>query len=108
MSQAPSRLDKLMKILDADPSDAFVLYGIAQEHARAGGPEEQAKAVEFYDRCLAADPAYCYAYYHKAVSLQALGRVDEAKATLTAGEDAAKKAGDAKALGEISGFLAAL
>src|SRR5438552_3153283 len=58
-----SRLDKLRKILAAEPTDAFTLYGVAQEYAKAG---DTASAVEFYNRCLAADPAYCYAYYHKA------------------------------------------
>jgi tetratricopeptide (TPR) repeat protein len=99
------RLPQLLKLLAADPADPFVLYGIAQEHARAG---DHAAAVGFYDRCLAADPLYCYGYYHKAVSLLALGRSDDARATLIAGEAAARDAGDGKALNEISGLLMTL
>lgn len=93
-----SRLVQLHKLLAADPTDAFVLYGLAQEHAKAG---DHAAAVGFYDRCIAADQAYCYAYFHKARSLQALGRADEARSTLAAGIDAARRAGDAKALSEM-------
>ena len=37
-----SRLDKLLKMLEAEPNDAFVLYGIAQEHANA---ERHADAI---------------------------------------------------------------
>jgi tetratricopeptide (TPR) repeat protein len=93
---------QLEKLLALDPHDPFVLYGLAQEHARAGDP---AKAVEFYDRCLAADPAYCYAYFHKAKVLEAAGRAPEAIRALEAGLAAAKKAGDTKAVGEISAYL---
>jgi len=100
-----SRLDQLLKILAAEPGDAFALYGAAQEYAKAG---DAAKAVEFYDRCLAADPAYCYAYYHKARVQADSGDTSEAIATLRTGLDAAKRAGDAKAAGEIAALLDSL
>lgn len=101
------RLAQLEKLLALDPADAFVLYGIAQEHAKDGAAGHE-RAIPFYDRCLAADAAYCYAYYHKAVSLIALGRVDEARQTLTAGQAAAKTAGDTKALGELTALAQTL
>jgi tetratricopeptide (TPR) repeat protein len=97
-----SRIAQLEKMLAAEPGDAFVLYGLAQEYAKAG---EMARAVEVYDRCLAADPGYCYAYYHKARAQEALGRVDDAAATLRAGVEAARRAGDAHAEGEIRAYL---
>jgi len=99
------RLEKLEKLLAADPTDAFVLYGLAQEHAKL---RDYTRAVEFYDRCLAADAHYCYAYYHKAVALQAMGRVEDARGALAAGITAAKAAGDQKALGELGTMLDAL
>lgn len=95
-------LDQLHRLLAADPSDAFVLYGIAQEHARL---KDYPKAVEFYDRCLATDPRYSYAYFHKARALEALGRAADAAATLRAGQKAAKAGGDPHALAEISAYL---
>lgn len=100
-----SRLDKLNRLLDADPNDAFVLYGIAQEYAKLG---EHPRAAEFYDRCLASDPNYLYAYYHKAVSQNEDGDAAGAQATLTLGVTRAKAAGDAKALSELQGFLDSL
>ena len=93
------RLAKLMKILAADPADPFVLYGIAQEHAKAGN---HAEAAAYYDRTLAADPLYCYAYFHKARSQQAAGDVAGALATVEQGLAAAQRAGDGKAQGELS------
>jgi len=96
------RLSKLLALHAADPADAFCLYGIAQEHARAG---RHGEALEWYDRTLAADPAYCYAYYHKARSLEDLGRALDACATLRAGLDAARRAGDGHALSELNAYL---
>lgn len=95
-------IEQLEKLLAADPADAFVLYGLAQEHAKRG---DTARAVEFYDRCLAVDPEYCYAYFHKAKALEAAGRAFDAVTTLRAGIAAAKRAGDQHALSEITGYL---
>lgn len=100
----PSIAD-LEKLLELDPTDAFVLYGLAQEHAKLGNTEA---ALSHYDRCLEADPAYCYAYYHKAVALKDAGRTDDAAATLRAGIEAATTHNDPKALGEITELLSAL
>src|SRR4051812_3468612 len=95
-------LEQLEKLLAVDPGDAFLLYGMAQAHAKQGG---HGKAVEYYDKCLAVDPAYCYAYYHKARSLESMGKTDEAVATLRAGLKAAKAANDSHAVSEISSLL---
>lgn len=97
-----SRLAQLEKLLAVDPGDAFVLYGIAQEHAKAG---DAAKAVEFFDRCIAADGSYCYAYYHKARTLMSQGNADAARCTAKEGLTAAERAGDGKAAGELAALL---
>ncbi|MEM1186409.1 MAG: tetratricopeptide repeat protein [Planctomycetota bacterium] len=96
---------QLEKLLSVDPEDTFVLYGLAQEHAKAG---DHAKAVEHYDRCLAVDEAYCYAYFHKARSLEAMGEPEAASETLRAGLLVAQRTGDAKATSEIAGYLSEL
>jgi tetratricopeptide (TPR) repeat protein len=95
-------VEQLERILAADPGDAFVLYALAQEHAKLRAFD---KALVYYDRCLGVDRLYCYAYFHKAKVLEFLGRIDEARTTLTAGVAAAREAGDMKALSEISGAL---
>ncbi len=100
-----SRLQQLQKLLEMDEQDADVLYMIAQEHAHAG---RHMDAVGWYDRCVSADPGYAYAHFHKARSLESAGRVAEAKAALTEGAAAARKAGDGKALGEIEQYLSQL
>jgi tetratricopeptide (TPR) repeat protein len=95
-------IEQLQKLLAADPNDPFLLYGMAQEHAKQG---RHAEALAWYDRCLAADPKYAYAYFHKARSEEAMGNSDAAVATLRAGQAAARAAGDSHALSEISGYL---
>lgn len=97
-----SRLEKLSKLLAADPNDAFVLYAMAQEYAGAG---ESAKAVEYFDRCIAADPKHAYAHYHKAKVLDDAGDRPGALAAINKGLDAAKAGGDAKAAGELGALL---
>jgi tetratricopeptide (TPR) repeat protein len=95
-------IEQLERLLAATPEDPFILYALAQEHARLGHHD---RAVEFYDRCIAADPAYCYAYFHKARSLQALDRDAQAALSLQSGISAAEKIGDRKALSELSAYL---
>lgn len=94
-----SRLEKLERLLQADPRDTFTLYALAQEHAKAGA---HARAIEFFDRTLEVDPAYCYAYFHKARAQHATGDLPGARATALAGVQAALRAGDGKAHSELS------
>ena len=93
---------QLERLLAIDPDDPFLLYGLAQEHAKLG---QHGDAVRFYDRCLGADPAYLYAYFHQARSMAALGQRAQAAATLRTGLERARSAGDAKAAGEIEALI---
>ncbi len=100
-----SRVQQLMKLYEVDPADADVPYMLAQEHAKR---DEHDDAVVWFDRCLALDALYCYAYFHKARSLEELGRLGDARETLLMGMKAANDARDAKAQGEIAGYLESL
>jgi len=91
-------VEQLQRLLEADPNDTFVLYGLAQAHAANGDHDA---AIEAYDRCLATDRLYAYAYYHKARCEDAAGRRQAALETLATGLAAAREAGDQKAVGEI-------
>lgn len=95
-------LDQLQKMLASSPADAFLLYAIAQEHAKAG---DHARAVEYYDRAIATAPDDGYTYFHKARSLGAMGRTEQQVGALKAGIDAARRSGDGKALGELQAAL---
>lgn len=96
------RLDQIEKLLALEPNDPFLLYALAQEHAKLGRPDESLAA---YDRCLAADPLHAYACFHKARLLASLGRAGEAVVCARQGLDAANRSADAKAASELSGLL---
>lgn len=98
-------LEQLQRLLDLDDQDPFTLYAIAHEHAKLG---DHAQAIAFYDRCLAVNPDELYAYFHKARSQEATGDGAAGAETLSVGLARAKAAGDAKATGEIQGYLEAL
>jgi tetratricopeptide (TPR) repeat protein len=96
------RIKQLEAILQSEPGDTFCLYGLAMEHAKAGRHEA---AIEWFDRTLAVDPDYCYAYFHKAKSQEELGDLRTAIETLQAGLKRARAKGDGKAAGEIEAYL---
>lgn len=96
------RLDKLLKMLEKQPNDTFLLYGIALEHHKLGNP---LAALEFFDRVLALDPNYCYAYHRKGQILEETGDLEGARAAYRAGVEAAERAGDDHAREELAASL---
>lgn len=95
-------IEQLEKLLVADPGDAFVLYGLAMEHAKIAQID---RALDYFERCIAADPSYCYAYFHKARVQAEAGRAGDAIETLNRGINAARAAGDSHAMAEIRELL---
>ncbi len=96
------RLASLLRLNAAEPLDGFVLYGLAQECQKLGRFSE---ALEWYDRTITADPAQCYAYFHKAKTLEAANRASEAPAVLRAGLARARELKDHKAANELEAYL---
>ena len=103
MPGVSDRLDKLTKMLEREPNDTFLIYGLALEHKKLG---QHDRAIELLDRVIQIDPGYCYAYFQKGAVLESTGDNESAKAVYRAGVDAAKKKGDAHAQSEIEGALA--
>jgi tetratricopeptide (TPR) repeat protein len=89
-------------MLERDPNDPFLLYGIALEHKKLG---DAPAAVEFLDRVIAVDGGYCYAYHQKGLVHESRGEIEAAKAAYRAGIAAAEKKGDAHAREEIAAAL---
>src|SRR5690606_1082764 len=96
------RLAQLMKLHEAEPDDPFCTYGIALEHAKAARYDE---ALAWLDKTLAADANYCYAYFQKAKVYIARGDDAAARQVLTEGMEAARRAGDEHARGEMGELL---
>ena len=99
------RMRQLQQMLQRQPDDPFLLYGMAMEHKKAGAA---AAALDFFGQVLRRDPNYCYAYYQRALVHESLGDVEAARQSLREGLEAADRAADAHARGEIEAALATL
>ena len=101
MSESP-RMLQLRKLLEKEPKDPFLLYGIALEYKKAG---DLPAAIEHLDRVITLDPGYCYAYHQKGLAYEQAGDVEAAKRAYRDGIEAARKKGDLHAAQEIEGAL---
>jgi Flp pilus assembly protein TadD len=96
------RLRKLQEMLQKQPDDAFLLYGIAMEYKKAGQMKE---ALAQLDRVIAVDPGYCYAYYQKGLVLEETGDINAARNAYRTGIEMAGQKGDAHARSELQAAL---
>ncbi len=96
------RMSKLQAMLQKQPNDTFLLYGLAMEYKKAGDP---ASAVEHFDRVIALDPGYCYAYHQKGQTFEASGNREAARQAYRDGIAAATTKGDLHAREEITAAL---
>ena len=82
MAEPSQRMTRLQAMLEKQPDDPFLLYSLGMEYKNAGDP---ARALEWFDRTLRADPNYCYAYFQKGQTHESTGDAEAAKrATVTA------------------------
>ena len=100
--QTSAKLDKLRSMLERQPSDPFLLYGIALEHKKLGALDI---AIQYLERCTAADLNYCYAYFQIGQVRESQGHGDLARHAYNAGIVAAQRCGDAHAESELRGAL---
>ena len=99
------RLDELMAMLEKEPGDSFLRYGVGMEYAKRG---EFAKAVEAYGEVIRRDPKYVAAYFMCGRAQEGLGDVAAARKTYTEGMEMARKIGDTHAAQEIAEAIMAL
>jgi tetratricopeptide (TPR) repeat protein len=100
-----ARLEQLQKLLEREPNDTFLLYGIALEHKKANEPD---KALEYLARVTQLDPGYCYAYHQRGLIHEMRGDAAAARQAYEEGIAAATKKGDSHAREEIAAALAML
>jgi len=99
------RLTQLLKMLEREPTDPFLLYGVAMEHKKAGRAPD---AIEFFERTIAADAGYCYAFYQLGQVFEQLDQSDTARKWYEDGIKAARVRGDDHARSELETALAML
>jgi len=103
--QKKSRRQMLEEFAASHPNDAFSLYGLAIECANQG---DHAAATETFQKLLAQHPDYVTGYFQYGQFLARISRIGEAKRTLTAGIEVARRTGDNHAADEMAAALAQL
>ena len=103
--QKKTRRQMLEEFVAAKPNDAFARYGLAMECANSG---DAGAADEHFKSILAIHPDYVAAYFQYGQFLARVGRVEEARSTLTAGIATARRTGDDHARSEMETALSDL
>ena len=96
------RMRQLQQMLQRQPDDPFLLYGVAMEHKKGG---DAAGALEYLRRVTNKDPNYCYAYYQRGLVHESQGDTEAARKAYQEGIEAADRAADAHARGELEAAL---
>jgi Flp pilus assembly protein TadD len=97
-----TRLDQLQKMLEREPNDTFLLYGLAMEFKKAG---EYEAALEHLEKVVQLEPGHGYAFFQRGQIEESRGDVAAAKRAYVDGIAAATKSGDAHARSELEGAL---
>jgi tetratricopeptide (TPR) repeat protein len=96
------RLENLKSLVEQNPTDPFLLYGLAMEYRRMG---ELEAAIERFAELIAQNPEYVPAYFQYGQTLERAGKPDLASGVYTNGIAAATRKGDRHASSELSGAL---
>ncbi len=96
------RLNSLLKLLEKDPDDSFLSYGIALEHISTGNYEE---AERYLSSIIKKDLNYVPAYMQLAQVYENLNLIDKAKNIYKEGIEIARKNNDSHAADEMEDFL---
>jgi tetratricopeptide (TPR) repeat protein len=100
-----SRATALLALLEQDPNNSFIRYGLALDHANNGDLES---AVTEFRKVIANDANYCAAYFHGGQTLEKLGRSGEAAELYRQGIAATERTGDAHTRSELEAALNSL
>jgi len=87
------------------PADAFARYGLALECVKLG---DDGAAAGHFQKLIDTNPEYVAGYFQFGQLLSRLGRLDEARKTLSDGIVVAQKTGDIHARDEMQAALALL
>lgn len=94
------RISKLKAFLADNPADSFLQHALALEYIKLGDDEQ---ARDLFEEIITREPGYIGSYYHLAKLQERLGETDKAVQVYKQGMEAAMKAGDNHAYGELRG-----
>ena len=97
-----ARLETLLNLVEQNPADSFMRYGLAMEYRNTGNLEA---AVGEFRKLMTADPEYGPAYFHGGQTLERLGRLEEARELYLQGVEVTTRKGDLHARDEMRAAL---
>ncbi len=102
---ANDRLDALNAMLQQDPKNTLVRYGLAMEYLNTGQLET---AVAEFRKLIDLKPEYAGAYYHGGRTFEKLDRLDDAREIYREGIEVTTRTGDAHTRSELEAALSIL
>lgn len=102
---ANSRREKIEALLQNEPGDQFLRYGLAVELDNDGQTDE---SLAIFRGLMRDQPPHVASFFRGAQLFLKLDEVNEARAALREGIEAARQQGDLHAAGEMSELLASL
>ena len=100
-----SRREKIEALLQDEPDDPFLRYGLAVEFDNEGQTDE---ALAIFRGLMTGQPPHVASFFRGAQLLVRLDEIDQARATLREGIEIARQQGDTHAAGEMGELLASL
>ncbi len=97
-----TRLEQLKSMVEQDPGNSFLRYGLAMEYRNLGEIET---AVSEFRALMAANPDYAPAYFHGGQTLEMMGRPEEAREVYRQGVEVAARQGNQHASNEMQAAL---
>ena len=102
MANECSRREQILAMLQEDPTDSFLLYGLAMSYVSEG---DDAGAVQRFTELLRIKADYIPGFHQGGLALMRLGRAAEARKLLETGVRIALAQGNHHAAEEMQGVL---
>jgi Tfp pilus assembly protein PilF len=96
------RIEQLKSFLVQHPADLFSRHALAMEYIKRG---DDTSAQAMLESVLSMDPSYIGSYYHLGKLLERAGQAEAAMDVYRRGMEAAQRAGDRHAYGELNTAL---
>ena len=91
------RVEQLLKFLQEEPNDPFLLYALAVEYT----DREPEEAMRYFEKLLREHETYTATYYHAAALYSSLGTIEKAREIYLKGIEICEKQGKIHALTEL-------
>ena len=98
-------VEELLELLEEDPNDYMLRYGLGMEYLRG---QRYAEAAAAFEQAIQAQPDYSVAYRELGRCLMRLGQSEKARPILTRGREVATQKSDLQVIKDIEQLLGEL